>query len=296
MAVGIQRRTIAHRKFYLVTELSIKQALWRTIANTPTGASVSPHVIGNMARASEHWLRGDKCLAHIHLAHAGLPEIDAAGAYRLALGERALAMGVTLRAIYKALDLDAGPLSLFKFDPDQPRVPVGSGRESGRWTSGDATAGVREGRSVSPHSGGGENAEEDKLEDFKAKLGEETDEEAVRHGRPLDPLDTPAVGGAPAVRAPAAASSKTELVGNNVQPAGGRWNTDLPRGLSEAKAVFERLTVGQGVRTETTKDGVTRTIAEDGTQLRINADGSIRIDRSGDFGAKNHETIHFNQR
>jgi hypothetical protein len=28
-------------------------------------------------------------------------------------------------------------LALLKFDPDQPRVPAGSGRESGEWTAGD---------------------------------------------------------------------------------------------------------------------------------------------------------------
>lgn len=34
--------------------------------------SVSTRAIGNLRRASEQWSRGDKCLAHIHLAHAGV--------------------------------------------------------------------------------------------------------------------------------------------------------------------------------------------------------------------------------
>lgn len=155
------------------------------------GKAVLPHVIGNLSRASEHWARGDRCLAYIHLAHAGLPEIDEAGAWRLALCDEALALGCAPRAIYRALDLEP-PLSFRKFNPDQPRTPAGSGRESGRWTSGaaGAAAAVREGRSVSPGDKHGDN-EDDKLEDFKAKLGEETDEQAIEHGRPLNPMQMP---------------------------------------------------------------------------------------------------------
>ena len=95
------------------------------------GKAASPHVIGNLSRASEQWSRGDKCLAYIHLAHAGLPEIDEAGAYRLALCEQALGLGATPRAIYKALDLEPPP-PFGKFSADQPRVSAGNGRASGR--------------------------------------------------------------------------------------------------------------------------------------------------------------------
>ncbi len=116
------------------------------------GKAASPHVIGNLSCASKQWSRGDKCLAYIHLAHTGLPEIDAAGAYRLALCEQALDLGATPRAIYRALDLEP-PTPFGKFDADQPRVPAGR------------------------------------------QLGEETDEEAVRHGRPLNDLDAPSICG-----------------------------------------------------------------------------------------------------
>ena len=39
----------------------------------------------------------------------------------------------------KELGLDPTALGLRKYDPDQPRVPAGNGRESGRW--GDGTSG-----------------------------------------------------------------------------------------------------------------------------------------------------------
>ena len=251
------------------------------------------------ARASEQWARGDKCLAYIHLAHAGLPEIDEAGAYRLALCEQALALGCMPRAIYKALDLEP-PLPFHKFDADQPRVPAGSGREGGRWTSGGASgaAAVREGRSVSAHQGGGDNSEEEKLEDFKAKLGEETDEEAIEHGRPLDPMQMP-FGGAPSagVAPSSGLPSKYQLLGNNVRDGGNRWNTDLPGGFDDAKAIFERLTVGQP--TETEADDYGNSIASTPDKqflLRKNKIGEVRVDRPVDIGGKNRETIHFNDR
>jgi hypothetical protein len=93
------------------------------------GKSVPVRVIENMRRASEQWARGDKCLAHIHLAFAGLPQIGEEGATRLALADEALAKGASPRALLQALDLDSAPLDALKFNPDQPRVPAGSGRE-----------------------------------------------------------------------------------------------------------------------------------------------------------------------
>jgi hypothetical protein len=109
-------------------------------------------MIGNLRRAAEQWSRGDKCLAHIHLAFAGLPQIDEDGAARLALGDEALGIGVTPSALLKALGLDSAPLDALKFDPSQPRVPGGSGRDSGRWTSDGNGSGsgapLRTGRTV----------------------------------------------------------------------------------------------------------------------------------------------------
>lgn len=85
------------------------------------------------------------------------------------------------------------------------------------------------------------------------------------------------------------------LIGNNAKPVSGRFNTDLPGGLEEAKALFGSLTKGQTVKTEITDKGVTRMTADDGTQLRINADGSIRINRPVSIERKYRETIHFNE-
>jgi len=265
------------------------------------GKAVSPHVLSNLSRTSEHWSRGDRCLAHIHLAHAGLPAIDEAGALRLALCEEAPALGCTPSAIYKALDLEPPP-STHKFDADQPRVPAGSGRESGRWTSGAGGGGggaaVREGRSVSPHEGGGENSEQDKLEDFKAKLGEETDEKAGERGRPPTDLDAPSVPVPGQAAAPSSGlPSKYELLGNNPRFGRSRRKTDLPGGKEEAKTWFERLIEGQPTRRIEDQVGNSRTSTDDEKlHLRVKSNGEARIDREVDIGGRKRETIHFNDR
>ncbi|MGH6836098.1 MAG: hypothetical protein ACREC9_11220, partial [Methylocella sp.] len=56
--------------------------------------------------------------------------------------------GVAPQALLKAHGFDPAPLDLLKanFNPDQPRVPAGSGRESGEWSGGAGidTAGIKE--------------------------------------------------------------------------------------------------------------------------------------------------------
>ena len=72
---------------------------------------------------------------------------------RLALAEEVLANGAAPRALLKPLGLHSACLDALKFDPDQPRVPAGNGRESARWTSAenasDMDGPLQTGRSVS---------------------------------------------------------------------------------------------------------------------------------------------------
>ena len=50
---------------------------------------------------------------------------------------------MTPRALMKGLGLDPAALdALEKYNPDQPRVPAGSGRASGRWGSGGGASGA----------------------------------------------------------------------------------------------------------------------------------------------------------
>jgi hypothetical protein len=54
---------------------------------------------------------------------------------RLFVADELIEAGVTPRTLMKAQGFDPAPLDLLKanFNPDQPRIPAGSGRDSGRW-------------------------------------------------------------------------------------------------------------------------------------------------------------------
>src|SRR5262245_45916397 len=168
-------------------------ALLSAALNKPVPA----RIIGNLQRSSEQWARGDKCLAHIHLAFAGLPRIDEDAATRLARAEEALAKGASPGELVKALGLDGASLDARKFSPDQPSVPAGNGRESGRWTSAESGSGddgpLQEGRSVAVGGERREDEAERALEEERRLLGTETEQEETRQGHPLDPAESPIV-------------------------------------------------------------------------------------------------------
>jgi hypothetical protein len=58
---------------------------------------------------------------------------------RLFVAEELFAVGVTPCILMEAQGFDPATLDLLKFNPDQARVAAGNGRESGQWTSSDAT-------------------------------------------------------------------------------------------------------------------------------------------------------------
>jgi hypothetical protein len=70
------------------------------------------------------------------LAFAGLPRLENTNdVYRLYLAEALLDDGLPPCKMLTELGLDRTVRQLDKLDPDQPRVPAGSGRESGQWTT-----------------------------------------------------------------------------------------------------------------------------------------------------------------
>jgi hypothetical protein len=108
-----------------------------------------------LRRAAKHWHGGDKSLAAIHLAQLDLPDIGEDAAYRLALAAELIGAGVAPRELARELGfgLPAGLLK-YNFNPNEPRVPAGSGYGSGDWTNGDASGSpLTEGRSASANSG-----------------------------------------------------------------------------------------------------------------------------------------------
>jgi hypothetical protein len=106
------------------------------------GKPVAEGVIEKIRRAGKLWCAGEKALAQIHLAFIGLPTIDEMGAYRLFLAGVALEKGLGPSDLMKALGFPRAARDVEKYSPDQPRVPAGSGRESGQWTKDESLASI----------------------------------------------------------------------------------------------------------------------------------------------------------
>ncbi len=101
------------------------------------GRPMSPDLPRHLGEAFAHLRRGDKAMANIRLAYARIPRLDdRSDAYRLFLAEELLDAGMSPAALMKGLGFDPLRRGLAKYDPNQPRVPAGSGRNSGRWGSG----------------------------------------------------------------------------------------------------------------------------------------------------------------
>lgn len=163
------------------------------------------------------WASGDRALAAIRLALARLPRLASdRDAHTLFLAEAGLDAGLSPRALLAELG-HAALAPLLKDAADQPRVPAGSGRASGRWTSG--AGGQQEGvfevtndtegpaAATPPPSAPGRPASteadarlvpvfldtgrhgEDAVEDKPFLYQPRSLDDALHHGRPLDVID-----------------------------------------------------------------------------------------------------------
>lgn len=111
--------------------------------------SPRPDLIRHLEAASQHWRAGDPVQANLRLAFARLPRLDPHDAYRLFLADKALALGVSPGTLLKELGFPDAQRALLKY-PGQDRVPAGSGRPSGEFSSGQqGDAAVTTGRSAS---------------------------------------------------------------------------------------------------------------------------------------------------
>jgi hypothetical protein len=117
-----------------------RQRIFALLA-TAYGRTISSDVFRHIEGASDQWRKGDKALANIRLAYAHLPRLNnRADAFRLFHAEDLLERGVSPWALMLAFGFDPAAADLAKYDPNQPRVPAGSGKPSGEWTSGGGGA------------------------------------------------------------------------------------------------------------------------------------------------------------
>ncbi|GEM_PF-936217 len=116
------------------------------------GASAPRNVMQHLQSAADHWRRGDKALAQIRLSQARVPRITSeAAAWRVHIAAALLDEGFAPRWLLRELGL----ADLEKYDPDEPRVPAGSGRASGQWTSGARGAQTKPASSTRPVTSNG---------------------------------------------------------------------------------------------------------------------------------------------
>jgi hypothetical protein len=107
------------------------------------GPQAAAGAMGHVKAAVARRGAGDLARADLHLALSRLGRLSRPqdAARRLFMADGLMRGGVTPEAIMNALS--EGPAEsgdLLKYDPDQPRVPAGSGRTSGEWTSSGGTA------------------------------------------------------------------------------------------------------------------------------------------------------------
>jgi hypothetical protein len=104
------------------------------------GRSVPVGVLRHIEGASTEWRRGDKALANIRLAYAQLPRFERReDAYLLFLAASLLKSGFSPRYLMQQSVFDSAARDFDKYNSSEPRVPAGSGRESGWWTTDDTT-------------------------------------------------------------------------------------------------------------------------------------------------------------
>jgi hypothetical protein len=122
----------------LLKSLDGEEARVLALLSAAYGKAVPPSVLGNIRRAAKAWHEGDDCLAYVHLARGRLGELthphDAAQC--LVIVDAFLNAGGGPRTIFEALKVSRSYVDALEkdYNPNEPRVPAGSGRTSGEWT------------------------------------------------------------------------------------------------------------------------------------------------------------------
>jgi hypothetical protein len=132
-----------------ISELRLLTLLAAAHLRPPTARGLT-----HIRKAAERWRVGEDAFASMHLALSGLDRLrrPVTDARRLFFADRLLGEGFRTETIVKALDLDD---DVSKYSPDQPRVPAGSGRASGQWTSNGGSSGPPSGSNSGERESGG---------------------------------------------------------------------------------------------------------------------------------------------
>jgi len=122
----------------------IDEARLEALLAVAYGRPIARSSLAHARRAIEKMRDGETVTALMHLALTGLGKLAGPdeAAFRLSAADDLIGSGVGARMILHSLALDDRSIvgNLNKYDPDQPRVPAGSGPASGQWTRGSSTA------------------------------------------------------------------------------------------------------------------------------------------------------------
>ena len=111
----------------------------KALLSVAYGRPIADQAFGHVRAAVIRWDEGDKACAELHLALSRLarPNNPGEAARRLFMADGLMRTGIAPGTILEALDMEASAGEVAaKYSPDQPRIPAGSGRASGEWTSG----------------------------------------------------------------------------------------------------------------------------------------------------------------
>ena len=136
--------------------------------------------------------------------------------------------------------------------------------------------------------------EEESLGEYLAKSWEDGKYDIAGRsiGRYAEPCLVAAVGPTPCAGLGGGGGGAKPLLGQNPSYTKNRTNTDLTGDRSTAKSISRNQTRGHKIEQIEMPNGGTRRTAPDGSQIRINPDGTNRLDLPGRGPRPNGETIH----
>ncbi len=116
------------------SEPRLRALLTAAHLSRPTNAALA-----HLRKAADRWNEGEDAFAAMHLALSRIDRLERpeANSHRMFLADGLLKGGVGADAVIAAIEAGEPAFNrLRKYDSNQPRVPAGSGRTSGEWTTG----------------------------------------------------------------------------------------------------------------------------------------------------------------
>jgi hypothetical protein len=136
--LGLAKRSLILRK---QDSEGFDEARVAALLAVACGRPITPSQLAHIRGALEKQSEGQTTLALVRLTLAGVPKLQppAEAAWRLSAADELMKRGMAPSELLKALGIGPTPRDALErvYNPDQPRVPAGNGRPSGRWKRGN---------------------------------------------------------------------------------------------------------------------------------------------------------------